>query len=202
MARDLKEKLFEIDSKKIELDFIQHQFLIECKRFAAQAIEGVVRRAVSSNSAKAMALGKEGLRPIKDQVNKILDDISDNVETVINRDELWMHKKEISDTGKLSADMYTTKGKTGPELLEIPIKKILSPVGELLTAHELDNEQNWEKTQNFMKYRHNLEWSHEMCKCMDQYNRRFNELVKLMEEYKSICRQNSGNEALDLWDSL
>ncbi|MFH2090949.1 MAG: hypothetical protein ABIJ31_01120 [Pseudomonadota bacterium] len=52
MVRDVKEKLFEIDSKKIELDFLQKQFLVECKRFAAQSIEGKVRSAISSNPKK------------------------------------------------------------------------------------------------------------------------------------------------------
>jgi len=47
MARYVKERLFEIDSKKIELDFLQQQFIVECKRFAAQSIEGKVRSAIS-----------------------------------------------------------------------------------------------------------------------------------------------------------
>jgi hypothetical protein len=65
MLRDIKEKRFEIDSKKIELDFLQQQFLVECKRFAAQTIEGKVRQAISSNSEKAISLGKEALHRLK-----------------------------------------------------------------------------------------------------------------------------------------
>ncbi|MFH2058221.1 MAG: hypothetical protein ABIJ59_04910 [Pseudomonadota bacterium] len=202
MVRDVKEKLFEIDSKKIELDFLQKQFLVECKRFAAQSIEGKVRSAISSNPKKAMALGKEGLTPIKDQINQMMDSVSDLVEATINRDEIWLHSSEILEIKNFPKDHYATHATQGPKILETALKTLLSPTGELLLAHGLDTDQNWKKVNDAVLYRHPLDWSGEMNRCIEKYNKRFNELSKLVEEYEALSEQTSGNDALDLWDSI
>ncbi|NOX35442.1 MAG: hypothetical protein GXP56_17215 [Deltaproteobacteria bacterium] len=202
MARDVKEKLFEIDSKKIELDFLQQQFLVECKRFAARSIEGKVRFAISSNPEKTMALGKAGLTPIKSHVNKMIDNVSDLVEKIINRPELWRHTEQSLSAENFPIDQYLAKKNKGPGIFEKPVKKILSPVGELLISHGLDTDKNWEKNEGTVMYRLPLAWSPEMKDCMDQYNERFNELSKLVYEYESLLTQSSGIDALDLWDSI
>ncbi|MBU2630722.1 MAG: hypothetical protein KKE61_19080 [Proteobacteria bacterium] len=202
MARDVKEKLFEIDSKKIELDFLQQQFLVECKRFAAQSIEGKVRFAISSNAKKAITLGKLGLTPIKNQVNDMIDNISDMVDKIVNQGQLWLHTRETLVAKDFPTDQYLVKGSRGPEILETALKKILSPLGKLLITHGLDTDKNWEENHETLLYCHPLDWSKEMSHCIRQYNERFNELSKLVEEYESLSMQSSGNDALDLWDSL
>jgi hypothetical protein len=202
MARDVKEKLFEIDSKKIELDFLQQQFLVECKRFAAQSIEGIVRTAISLNPEKVFALGKTNLKPIKDQVNDVIDTVSDLVETIINQPELWLHTRQTLATNRFPSDQYLLKNKQGPEILETALKKILSPIGELLITHGLDTDKNWKKDQESFLFRHPLDWSKEMTKCIEQYNERFNELANLVQEYETLSKKSSGNDALDLWDSI
>jgi hypothetical protein len=202
MVRDVKEKLFEIDSKKIELDFLQQQFLVECKRFAAQTIERIVRLAIFSNSEKAIALGKEGLKPVKERINNIIDDISDLVDKIVNNNELWFHTRETLTAKNFPTDQYLLKGNQGCEILEPPLKKLLSPIGEILMTHALDTQKNWKKNQVSIIYRHPLDWSIEMNQCIEQYNERFNELAKLVQEYETLSTQGSGNEALDLWDSI
>jgi len=202
MARDVKEKLFEIDSKKIELDFLQQQFLVECKRFAAQSIEGKVRAAISSNHEKAMALGQEGLTPIKNKVTQMMETVSDQVDEIINQPLLWHHQTDSLISKNFPEDQYRVTGNKGPDVLEKSLKKILSPIGDLLISHGLDSDKNWENNEGTLLYRHPLDWSREMCLCIEKYNKRFNELAKLVKEYESLCVQNSGNDALDLWDSL
>lgn len=202
MERDVKEKLFEIDSKKIELDFLKQQFMVECKRFAALSIEGKVRSAISSNPEPVFALGKTDLKPIKDQVNNMIDNVSSQVEDILNHTSLWRHETETLVAKNFPLDQYLIKGKMGPDILETALKKILSPVGELLLEHHLDTDKNWEKNQDALMYRHPLDWSEEMNKCIKSYNKRFNELSKLVQEYESLSVQNSGNDALDLWDSI
>ena len=201
MARDVKEKLFEIDSKKIELEFLQQQFLVECKRFAAQTIERIVRSALSSNPEKAIALGKIGLKPIKDEVNLIIDNISDQVDKIVNNNELWLHRRETFIAKNFPTDQYILNDNQSPEILESAIQKLLSPIGNILLTHTLDTDKNWKRNQETVIYRHLLDWSKEMRKCIKQYNERFNELSKLVQEYESLSMQSSGNDALDLWDS-
>jgi len=202
MARDVREKLFEIESKKIELDFLQQQFLVECKRFSAQTIEGKVRLAISSNHGKAIALGREGLKPIKDKVVHMVDTVSDLVEETVNSPLLWLHTRETLVASNFPEDYYLIKDNLGPEILESALKKILSPIGEILMFHGLDSDKNWENHQGTFLYRQPLDWSKEMRQCIEKYNKRFNELSKLVHEYESLSLESSSNDALDLWDNL
>jgi hypothetical protein len=41
-----------------------------------------------------------------------------------------------------------------------------------------------------------------MIRIMDQYHELFNELSKLIREYEALDVKNSGNDALELWDSI
>lgn len=202
MLREIKEKRFEIDSKKIELDFLQQQFLVECKRFAAQIIEGKVRQAISLNPEKAIRLGKEGLTPIKKSVTALLENISETVEGIVNQDEYWQHSKDSFALKDYPPDLYFTSEKEGPKILSIPIRKILSPVGELLLLHGLDTKKNWDKEKETVLYRHPLEWSKDMLRIITQYHERFNELSRLIGEYEVLAAKDTGNDALELWDSI
>lgn len=202
MLRDMKEKRFEIDSKKIELDFLRQQFLVECKRFAAQTIEGKVRQAISSNPEKAILLGKQGLTPVKKKVNTLIENVSGRVEDIMNPDEFWLHSKDSLALKDFPADLYLSLGKEGPKILSTPVGKILSPIGELLLEQGLDTEKNWDRQGETVLYRHPLEWSKDMIRIMGQYHERFNELSRLIEEYESLAVKNTGNDALELWDSI
>ncbi len=202
MARDVKEKLFEIDSKKIELGFLQQQFLIECKRFTAQNIEGKAREAISSSPKKAIALGIKGLKPIKNQVAELINTVSDIIERNINNSELWLHNKETLIAKDFPVNSYSLTKNHGPDILETALKKTLSPLGKILISHGLDTDKNWEETSDKLLYRHSINWTQEMNRCIEQYNDRFNELSKLVAEYESLSIQSAGNDALDLWDSI
>ena len=202
MVRDLKEKRFEIDSKKIELDFLQKQFLVECKRFTATTIEGRIRQAISENPGRVFELGEEGLRPVKQEVNQMLDTVSDLVETIVNQDAIWRHTCDTLSADNFPENQYRSDSPAGPEIIEKTIKKLLSPTGELLLAHGLDSDINWERQSESVAYRHCLHLSQEMADIMAQYNERFNELSLLVKAYETLSGQNSGNDALDLWDSL
>ena len=202
MLQGVKERLSEIDSKKLELDSLQRRFVIECKRFAARIIEGKIRSAISLNHEKAMELGKEGLKPVKNQVNKIIDNISDSVEEIINNDELWLHSREELRTDNFPHGQYTMKGRHGPEILEEAVRKLLSPVGKILIQYNLDTDENWQEKTDYMYYRHDIDWSYEMKECMDQYKEQFDELSCLVKEYVLLSRKTRENDALELWDSL
>ncbi len=202
MEHSVKEKLFEIDSKKLELDSLQKRFIIECKRFAAQIIEGRVRYAISLSHEKVMALGKEGLQPIKKMVNHVINNISDSVDKNLNHNELWLHTQEELCSKNFARGQYGINGMQGPEILEKEIIKFLSPVGEILMKFGLDSDENWGIKADHVYFRHSIEWSHEMKECMEQYGELFNELCELVKEYEHLSRQTGENDALELWDSL
>ncbi len=202
MLQSVKEKLFEIDSKKLELDSLQKKFVIECKRFAARIIEGKIRSAISLNHEKAMELGEKGLKPVKKQVNEIIDNISDSVEEIINNEELWLHSREELSTDNFPRGQYTMKGRHGPEILEKAVRKLLSPAGKILLQYNLDTCENWQEETDYIYYRHDIDWSYEMKQCMDQYKKRFDELYALVKGYELLSMETRENDALELWDSL
>ncbi len=202
MARDIKENLFEIDSKKIELDFLQQQFLVECKRFTAACIEGKVRAAISANPEKALALGRDGLAPLKKQMNHMLETVSDQVDKILGRDDLWMHRENELDPARFEKDRYGFEGAQGPQILEQALRKLLSPVGGLLIHSGLDTAVNWEEKEGEFLYRHPLDWSREMKQCIENYSLGFNALSDLIAAHKALSEQPTGSDALDLWDSI
>ncbi len=202
MARDIKENLFEIDSKKIELDFLQQQFLVECKRFIAACIEGRVRAAISANPEKALELGRDGLAPLKGQVNRMLETVSDQVNERLGRDDLWRHKENQLDPARFEKDSYGFVGVKGPEMLEQALSSLLSPVGRILIHSGLDTAANWEEKEGEFVYRHPLDWSREMKQCIENYSLGFNALCDLITANKVLSAQRTGSDALDLWDSI
>lgn len=202
MARDVKEKLYEIDSKQIELEFLQQQFLVECKRFIAQSMEGRIRQAILSCPEKVIAQGKKGLTPIKEKANQFFDDISEAVEKNIGKTELWLHTRQELVSKNFPEDFYAFADETGPQSLNNAVKELLSPVGLLLLENGLDTEENWEVSGKLALYRHSLEWNREMQDSMKKYSARFNELAVLVKEYEILAEKSAGNEALDLWDSI
>ena len=209
MTRDIKEKLFEIDSKKIELDFLQQQFLIECKRFCAHTIENIVRTAISANYQTVIKLDTAGLKPVKKEINKIIENISEIVDKTVRNDELWLHTSETLNSDKFPIDHYIVSESHVPDILELPVKQVFSPIGKILVAHKLDSNKNWENKNrekldinHSLLYRHPLVWSKEMIHSIEQYNERFNELSQLIQEYKILSGQNPGKKALDLWDEI
>ncbi len=202
MAQDIKENLFEIDSKKIELDFLQQQFLVECKRFIANCIEGRVRAAISEHPERALELGRDGLAPLKDQVNGMLETVSDQVDKVLGQDYLWLHKENDLDPAHFKKDSYGFMGVQGPDMLEQALCRLLSPLGRLLIHNGLDTEANWEEKGDEFVYLHSLDWSREMKQCMETYSLGFNALSDLISTHKALSEKRTGSDALDLWDSI
>lgn len=202
MTRDLKEKLFEIDSKKIELDFLQQQFLVESKRFIAQNMERCARNAVSSNPQKALSLGKEGLAPVKTKIEELTNNVSDMVDSQINREALWHHHQEDLRTDNFKPDAYACEDGQYPADIKEALILLLSPVGKILMDHDLDGDQNWKNTGETVKYLGSPAWTKEMVRCITEYSDRFSELSRLVAEYEILTQQSAGNDALDLWDSI
>jgi hypothetical protein len=202
MARDMNTTLFDIDSKKIELDFLQQQFLIECKRFTAHTMDQIVRTAIVANPETVLSLGKEGLIPIKEQVTALMDHISNLVEAIMNDSRLWLHTQEELTPDRYPVDHYRIADDHPPAILEAPVKTLFSPLGDLLMAHGLDGSENWETCGSHTVCRRALVWSQEMVQCILQYNEQFNALAELVEKYESLSVENSGADALSLWDSL
>jgi hypothetical protein len=131
-----------------------------------------------------------------------LENVSGRIEDILTPEEFWLHSKDSLALKDFPADLYLSLEKEGPKILSTPIRKILSPIGELLLEHGLDTEKTWDRQEEFVLYRHPLEWSNDMLRIMTQYHERFNELSKLIEEYESLAVKNTGNDALELWDSI
>jgi len=200
MESEIKDTLTLIESQKSELEVEKNKFVEACKAFAKNEINDRIRSAISSNPQKVKELGSEGLAPIKRKVEEALTTIDSFVEDIICKDSIWLHTQEELTSKNCPVGSYMVHGNRLPDIVEEPLRLLLSPAGEILMSNDLDTSENWDKIGLLRRYRYGISWSKELIHYMDSFNFKFNELSRLLEKVEALKAKKESNEALNVWD--
>lgn len=200
MDKEITNVLTQIDSKKSELDVERNKFVNACKSFAKNEINKRIRSAISSNPEKAKELGTEGLAPIKKEVEESLLTIDSYVEELICKDSFWLYKQENITTINCPFASYMVHGNRLPDIIDEPLRLLLSPAGVILMSYGLGTSEDWEKRGEMMRYRYGINIDDDLITSMKSFGSKFDELYRLLETLESLKIKKESGEALNLWD--
>ena len=202
MESEIKDTLALVESIKAELEVEKNKFVEVCKIFAKNEINERIRSAISSNSQKVKELGAEGLAPIKSKVEESLSTIDSFVESIFCTDSIWLHRQKELTSENCPFGSYTVHGNRLPDIVEEPLRMLLSPAGEIIMSNDLDTSDNWEKKGSMMRYRYGFSYSKELKDSMASIGDKFDELYRLLEKLDDLKARKESNEALNLWDKI
>ena len=200
MDSEITAVIAQIETKKSELDAARDAFVQACKTFASNEINERIRSAISSNAEKVKELGEEGLAPIKKKVEEALANNDSFVEGIICQDSCWLYKQEELTTENCPFASYMVHGNRLPDIIDEPLRMLLSPAGVILLSSDLDTSEHWEKNGEIMRYRYGLNINSELKETMTAFGAKFDELYRLLEKLETLKAKKESNEALNLWD--
>lgn len=202
MAKDIEHLEKQIEAKREELEGDVRRFIAACMRFAEDMLESKVRSAIHSHPERVEEIGEAGLKKMKGDVAEAHGQMEELVESLVNRDELWAHRKDDFSTKDYEFGSYYQHGNRLPDQVEDQIRLLLSPAGRILTEHQLANPQDWENRGGLQRYRYGIGWSDDQKSIMKSYGEKFSQLWRLIEEKEQLLAQKKGNQALRQWDDL
>lgn len=200
MDIEINDTLNKIESKKQELDNFRDRFIDQCRVFASTQFDDLIDSAIRSNPEKIQELGVEGIAPIKQEVQEAKASLDSFVDKLLYEDDIWLYKQEEATPDNCPFHKYHVRGNRLPEVLEEPVKMLLSPAGEILVKHALTSNEQWEKSGDMMRYRYGYSPTATMKDTLNEFNEKFDEFYRLLEQLQEYKRQKASNEAKDLWD--
>ena len=199
MNQEIKSILDKIENKKNELDAFRDKFINHCKAFALEEFDNRITSAISNNPEKVKELGSDGLAPIKKETEEAKANLNSFVDSIFYQDELWLYKQSELTPENCPFFSYNVNGNRLPDIVEEPVRLLMSPIGKILIEHELESKEYWKESEGLMIYRYGLSPSNAMKDSLNEFSEKFDELFRLLEEMKVQKRKKESGEALDLW---
>lgn len=202
MDKDIDQIDLQIKVKKGELEADVNRFVEVCAQFAKDLLESKIRSAIYSQPDRVEEIGEAGLKKMKEEVEQADSEMEEFAEDLINRDELWTHRKDNLKTTDCEFGAYHQYGNRLPEQVEEQIRLLISPAGRILMEHHFANPKDWENRGELHRYRYGIDWSDEQKAVMKSYGEKFSELRRLLEEKERLIAKKKGDQAIDHWDKL
>lgn len=157
-----------------------------------------MRNAISSNSEKVSSLGVEGLKPIKEKFNDLLDSLDSECETILQDDSIWCYGDEFLN-GDDSPSFFMT-GHRVPDPLSNAVKKLFHPLGSLLLEYDLDDTDTWSREGGIVKYRYAAPINGESLALIKDFSKTHEVYQKKVREIQEANKNLVKKDALNLWD--
>ena len=196
--------LDKIEEKVVELDALREPFIEESILFAKETTNSFMQSAVRANHDVVQNLGVDGLKPIKNELNNIIDSLDTLTRDVLGNHDVWVYKHEIDlkNINELESRSFFINGRRLPEKFEELLRSLLSPVGGLLIKYKLDNSDSW-KTQNGKpRYVYGLPTTEGLLASAKIFSKKHQEYESLIRELKEANKEVQQSSALNLWDSI
>lgn len=200
MDQEIRAALDKIESKKKELDTFRDKFIDDCKMFAHQEFDEKIQSAIGNNPDKVKGLGSEGIAPIKQEIEIAKEALDSFVGSILKKDEIWLYKQAELTPENSPFHTYRVNGNRLPDIIEESVRLVLSSAGQILVRHDIDKNEQWEASGQYMRYRYGLSASQPMKDSLNAFSEKFDELFRLLETLKSQKRERERHEAIDLWN--
>ena len=149
---------------------------------------------LESESSEKRAYENEKLNQLKSGLKELPYRVPDIVESHLNREDIWIHRKAQVQAG-ISRDYIVFKKDKMLKELTVSIRFILGCSTEILGELNDDGkpeEKGWVKEMGKRKYVCLLRFSDEMTACLNRYFERLEELFLLNYEVKEEIQKQMG----------
>lgn len=192
----IRERL-EATQEKTEVEALA--FIEATKQFVSEWIQREIEMAVCSPESAAfpenLRLDNENLEESNLELNDLSLKISDIVETHLNRDNYWIHRKALFQPDISRDYVEFKKGKIQKELTS-SVRRILGCATEIFweLKEEEPEQKGWVRERGKRKYVCFLRFSDEMAASLDRYFMMLEELFILDHEMKQEMLRIEGKK--------
>lgn len=204
--RNIQKYNNDVKQLKQEMEKVCAYFISAACEFAKMWFNKKIDHAIESKPEIANRFGKEGLKKLKSTLNKLLLEIPGIVDNCLNKNELWIHRQDISEIPLKKSVVYIN-----PELkdnvLYNAVRNVLGPVGTLLIefGFEDTNPENiWGEKDGcvFLRPRVGYKWTDEMRKHVMNYANLYEKFHKTLLELRIWLDKREKEKAKELWKSV
>jgi hypothetical protein len=192
---------------RAEMESLRKQFVGEIADFLGPWYTGRAREIVKKESAKAEALGSDGLRDLKREVEQLALSAREVAESVLDTPAHWWHLRGASTTPAERQAHYTDavfsyrfrQRSDPPPALRNPLDDLLNELGKIM--HErgfLDGGRGIRRSVATKS----MEWPKRAVEIMAQYADRMSKVLAAERDIRRIQQAKSERSVDDLWDSL
>jgi hypothetical protein len=185
-------------------------FLQATLAFAVEWFQRRVEQAVVDDPEIAKVLGRDGLRRLKADLRKLVEQAPDLVSSLVNRDQLWAHRPALIDSSAalLNPELnpYEFRGDRAPPLLNGAVAEVLARAEALLAAFGLAPPEP-AGLPGFPVSRSRrrillFTWSEDMRGALGRYAELYARLRTANSDLRPLRRKRVDGDAKRLWDEV
>ncbi|EKO3430234.1 hypothetical protein NTH35_001775 [Vibrio fluvialis] len=196
--------LDKIEEKVRDLDSLREPLINESIVFAKETTESFMQSAIRNNPDRVQSLGADGLKPIKNDFQAIVESLDTLGREVLEDNSIWVYKRaiDLNDIAELENRSFFVSSRRLPTEYEEKLRMLLSPIGEFLSKNELANADSWKRQGGQFRYSYGLSITDRLLEIAKIFGQKHSEYESLLRELKDAHRMSQQNSALGLWDSI
>lgn len=202
---EIEEKESEIVLLKIELVPIFNQFITITQEFLVEWYSKEAKKTITADPDKAVELGVEKLKEIKEDIQKLKDCVKEIVDVALNKESFWWHKKENEHS-------YTAYNNHKlPDFLDKEFRFMLGELGKVFLNHnfiKVSGEHSREYNSSFSRkegrisYAYGMDIDKNVLGVFWSYAAICRKGIEIRKQIDQIIKEKQKANIGDLWDSI
>lgn len=193
----------QVEGLKKEMEQFKHEFKMHLIPFVQQWYKDFARNTVSDEPNLVKELGVEKLREIKDEVNELIEDVPNLVDSYMDNNELWWHLRK-DRRPKLERRKISDE-------IDKEIRSLLMDIAILLHKYGFMEANGGALSHEFQHgsgsyakpiYPLGVQYSNELEDTHSNYITRVDRTVAALHRIEKLKEEKEVQNAGDLWDSL
>lgn len=185
-------------------------FLAATAEFAVEWLQQRVEQMVVANPEIAKIVGREGLRRLKHELKRLVDQTPELVSTHVNRDRHWSHRPVLMESSTAlfnpAANPYEFRGEEPPTVLDGAIAEVLGRADALLVDFGFTTGARPSRVPGLPGSRAkrplSFAWSAPMRQALREYAALYGRLRRANSELRPLRRKRADSDARRLWDEI
>jgi hypothetical protein len=196
----------EISALRQEMEPIRLRIITEAARSVEAWYPKRAKEIVTAEPKIAEALGTDGLREMKREVEDLVSRAKELAAEALNAPSLWWHTqnpppiKSPENSGIYRVgDLYLSKQGMNPPALSKPFDTLISALGAIIYSRGF---MKTGPSGHYYVANTGHPWSSELQTALTDYSHKVSSGVKMLEAIESLREQKRKVSVVDLWDSL
>jgi len=200
----------EIAEVRAEMERACRGFLDATREFAVHWFEQRVEQSVVANPEIAKIAGRDGLRRLKHELRRLVDQAPELVSTHVNRDRYWGHRPALMESSTAlfnpTANPYDFRGEEPPRVLDGAVAEVLKRADALLEEFGFTSGERPARVTGLPAGRPRralaFSWSEPMQAALRRYAELYGRLRRANSELRPLRRKRADSDAKRLWDEI